>query len=265
MNTQITDTLALLRQCLGDELLAVHLYGSAVAGGLKPGSDIDLLVTVRTPLRDAVRHALMHGLLGLSAWPANERLRPLEVTILSRDAVQPWRYPAMREMQFGEWLREDLNAGRIEPAMADHDLAILLSKARQDSIALIGPPADEWFDPVPQADLIRALHDTVAQWREASGWLGDETNVVLALARIWLTLSTGMIASKDLAASWLLERLPEIHRPVLVTARSVYLGHCRDDLGQRTPAVAAFIDHARKQIERLDRSDSKLDATQRNS
>ena len=106
MNTQITDTLALLRQCLGDELLAVHLYGSAVAGGLKPGSDIDLLVTVRTPLRDAVRHALMHGLLGLSAWPANERLRPLEVTILSRDAVQPWRYPAMREMQFGEWLRE---------------------------------------------------------------------------------------------------------------------------------------------------------------
>jgi hypothetical protein len=29
--------------------------------------------------------------------------------------------------------------------------------------------------------------------------------------------------------------------------------------------VAAFIDHARKQIERLDRADSKLDATQRNS
>ncbi|WP_431627026.1 nucleotidyltransferase domain-containing protein, partial [Enterobacter hormaechei] len=27
-------------------LLAVHLYGSAVDGGLKPHSDIDLLVTV---------------------------------------------------------------------------------------------------------------------------------------------------------------------------------------------------------------------------
>ena len=28
--------------------LAVHLYGSAVDGGLKPHSDIDLLVTVQT-------------------------------------------------------------------------------------------------------------------------------------------------------------------------------------------------------------------------
>ena len=44
MNRQIDDALALVRRHLADDLLAVHLYGSAVAGGLKPGSDIDLLV-----------------------------------------------------------------------------------------------------------------------------------------------------------------------------------------------------------------------------
>ena len=42
MNAQISAALALLQQHLGDDLLAVHLYGSAVAGGLKPGSDLDL-------------------------------------------------------------------------------------------------------------------------------------------------------------------------------------------------------------------------------
>ncbi len=34
------------RRHLEPTLLAVHLYGSAVDGGLKPYSDIDLLVTV---------------------------------------------------------------------------------------------------------------------------------------------------------------------------------------------------------------------------
>ena len=49
MNLQISNALTLLHHHLGDNLLAVHLFGSAVSGGLKPASDIDLLVTVRTP------------------------------------------------------------------------------------------------------------------------------------------------------------------------------------------------------------------------
>ncbi|MBL0950528.1 MAG: DUF4111 domain-containing protein [Pseudomonas sp.] len=251
MNAQISAALALLQQHLGDDLLAVHLYGSAVAGGLKPGSDLDLLVMVGTPLSDAVRHSLMRALLNISACPATEYLRPLEVTVLNRDAVLPWRYPAKREMQFGEWLRDDLNAGRIEPAVTDHDLAILISKARQLSICLVGPAATELYEPVPEADLLRALHDTVAQWNKPDDWLGDECSVVLALARIWLTLSTGEIAAKDVAADWLLERLPAEHRPVLQTARNIYLGTGEDDLAQHPRALAGFIDYARLQIERL--------------
>uniref|UniRef100_A4XUC2 Aminoglycoside (3'') (9) adenylyltransferase n=1 Tax=Ectopseudomonas mendocina (strain ymp) TaxID=399739 RepID=A4XUC2_ECTM1 len=255
MNLQISNALTLLHHHLGDNLLAVHLFGSAVSGGLKPASDIDLLVTVRTPLSDSIRKALMTDLLRLSAWPATAHLRPLEVTLLVHDAVRPWRYRPMRELQFGEWLRDELQAGRFEPAMADHDLAILLSKARQHAISLLGPPAAELFEPVPEADMIHALHDTAAQWNGPDDWLGDECNVVLALARIWLTLSSGEIAAKDVAADWLLERLPPEHRPLLETARDVYLGQARDDLAQRPQALAAFIGYARRQIERL-RSES---------
>ncbi|WP_428838846.1 nucleotidyltransferase domain-containing protein, partial [Klebsiella pneumoniae] len=40
-------------------LLAVHLYGSAVDGGLKPHSDIDLLVTVTVRLDETTRRALI--------------------------------------------------------------------------------------------------------------------------------------------------------------------------------------------------------------
>lgn len=52
----------------------------------------------------------------------------------------------------------------------------------------------------------------------------DTRNVLLTLARIWTTLATGEIRSKDAAADWALARLPAGHRPVLAHARAVYLG-----------------------------------------
>ncbi|ECO3195767.1 aminoglycoside resistance protein, partial [Salmonella enterica subsp. enterica] len=49
----------LITRVTGDTLRAIHLYGSAVAGGLKPNSDIDLLVTICQPLTEAQRAMLM--------------------------------------------------------------------------------------------------------------------------------------------------------------------------------------------------------------
>jgi streptomycin 3"-adenylyltransferase len=240
---------ALLERHLGRKLRTIHLFGSAVDGGLKPASDIDLLVTVDARLEEPLRHELMTALLSISAPPAeNASLRALEVTVLAAPEVRPWRYPARRELQFGEWLREDLQAGRFEPAMHDNDLAILLTKAREHGIALLGPPAREFFDPVPPTDLSRALADTIAMWNHPSDWEGDELTVVLALARIWFTVSTGSIASKDAAADWALQHLPEAEQPVLQTARDTYLGTASDNLASRGDELARFIRHVKDAI-----------------
>jgi streptomycin 3"-adenylyltransferase len=48
--------------------------------------------------------------------------------------------------------------------------------------------------------------------------------VLLTLARVWSTLDTGGIRSKDSAAAWAAARVPAEHRPVLARARAVYLG-----------------------------------------
>ena len=52
---------------------------------------------------------------------------------------------------------------------------------------------------------------------------GDTRNVVLTFARIWTTLATGEIKSKDAAADWALAQLPPEHRPVLEHAKQLYL------------------------------------------
>ncbi|VCZ91746.1 aadA3_1_AF047479 [Klebsiella pneumoniae] len=65
---------------------------------------------------------------------ASETLRAIEITLVVHDDIIPWRYPAKRELQFGEWQRNDILAGIFEPAMIDIDLLSCLQK--QENIAL---------------------------------------------------------------------------------------------------------------------------------
>ncbi len=250
---QIARVTHLIEQHLGSRLAAIHLFGSAVDGGLQPYSDIDLLVTVTEPPDEGTLRAVATDLLAVSAPPGESPdLRALEVTVLALEHVVPWRHPARRELQFGEWLREDLAAGVVEPPMMDHDLAIVLTKVRGHSVPLIGPPADQIFEAVPRRDLTQALLDTVAQWNQPEDWAGDERNIILALARIWYTAETGAIASKADAATWLLERIEPPYRPILRKAQAIYLGQAQDDLAERHPTeTGAFIAGARRVIETI--------------
>ncbi len=249
---QVQQACGVLARHLVEGLRGIHLFGSAVDGGLHPHSDIDVLATVDAPLPDATRRALMAELLTVSQASAGSGpWRPLEVTVVARSEVVPWRHPARRELQFGEWLRADLRAGVVEPPLVDHDLAILITKAQQHSIALMGPPAVQLLDPVPREDVRQALADTIAQWNQPEDWQGDERNVVLALARIWYSASTGLITSKDAAAAWALERLPAPWRPVLENARAAYLGFAEDTLHGHPEAVADFVHHAKAAITRI--------------
>ncbi|ARU06874.1 aminoglycoside resistance protein [Comamonas serinivorans] len=229
------------------QVVAIHLFSSALDGGLKPLSDIDLLVTVAARPDEDTRRAVLQALLAVSAPSGQDaNRRALEVTVLAREAILPWRHPARRELQFGEWLREDLLAGVVEPAMPDPDLALLLTQARRCSVALVGPPASALFEPVPRADVVRALAETIAQWREPADWAGDERNIVLALARIAFTAETGAIAPKDAAADWLLPRLPVAHQVLLRQARDAYRSGAHFDADAQ--AMAAFVHFVRHSL-----------------
>jgi streptomycin 3"-adenylyltransferase len=249
LQEQVSSACAAVELHLAGTLLGIHLFGSAVDGGLRPHSDIDLLVTVQTHLHEPIREALLCDLLRISALPgSHDARRPLEVTVVAYPEVVPWRYPGRRELQFGEWLREDLQDGIVEPAVVDPDLAVLLRMVRRRSVALLGPEACRLFDPVPEVDFLRALHDTVAQWRSPVDWQGDERNVILALARIWHSASTGGIAPKDVAAAWARERSPAQLRPLLDEARAGYLGLATDRLAVRDREIVAYVSFVKSMI-----------------
>ncbi|HEX7306864.1 aminoglycoside adenylyltransferase domain-containing protein [Lentzea sp.] len=132
----------------------------------------------------------------------------------------PGGSPPVGDFLFGEWLREELRRDGPPPPGPMPDLAIALTAVRAGGRPLTGPPPAELLDPVPEADLvlasvagIPALLDDLA---------GDARNVLLTLVRVWVTLATGEIRSKDAAADWAIARLPAEHRPVLEHARDLY-------------------------------------------
>lgn len=237
---------------LGGSVVGVYLFGSALKGGLRPNSDVDVLAIVSQPPDEQARRRLVEALMRVSGSPANDgSRRPLEVTLLCRQALVPWRYPPRSELIYGEWLRDEFSHGRIPPAATDPDLAVVLATARQASLALHGPELTELVAPIPEADLRRAIVDSLPGLIE--GLRGDERNVLLALARMWMTLETGEIAPKNVAAVWALERLPAELQAEMALARRGYLEGSSlegggDDWSQRMPQVEALVDFLRRAI-----------------
>jgi streptomycin 3"-adenylyltransferase len=216
---QIERVLDIVRTALGEQLVSAYLFGSAVLGGLKPSSDVDLLAVVRRTTTVDERRRLVEALLPVSG---RDGRRHAEVTTVVASELRPWGYPPRMDFQYGDWLRDRFERGELgPPSTVNPDLTTLLAMVHRNGRTLLGPPAAELFEPVPPEDLRRAVSDVDALLDD----LDDDTrNVVLTLARAWSTLETGEIRSKDAAAGWALERLPSEHRPVLEHARAIYLG-----------------------------------------
>jgi predicted nucleotidyltransferase len=225
---QVAAVFDLLRDVIGDSLLGLYLYGSAVDGGLRPGSDLDLLGLIDRRLEHDQRRRLVDGLLPLSGRDTRPASwRPIELTLVVPDDVRPWRYPPRFDLQYGEWLRPAFLTGDLEPwPSTNPDVAVLVTMALRRSETLVGPPASELLDEVPRADLLRAMTDELPALLEDLE--SDTRNVLLTLARMWMTAATGDIRSKEAAAEWAIQRLPAEHRPLLEAARAGYLGDAED-------------------------------------
>jgi predicted nucleotidyltransferase len=239
------EVVAVVRRVLGDALLGAYLHGSAVLGGLRATSDIDVLGVIDRPTTEPERRSVVDGLLDISGRRARRGpARPVELTLVVQADVRPWHYPPMVELQYGEWLRDDYEAGATPAPEVSPDLATLITMALAGNHPLAGPPPAEILDPVPLDDVRRAIVAGIpGLFRDLAS---DTRNVLLTLARIWSTLATNEIRPKDAAAQWAIDSLPKEHRKLMELARDLYLEGIDDDrawadLAPEARALAAHI------------------------
>jgi streptomycin 3"-adenylyltransferase len=246
-----------LRETLGARLLGVYLYGSAVAGGLRPASDLDLFALTSRRTSAAQRKRLIVGLRPLSARGARPAdWRPVELSVVARPDIVPWRYPPVMDFISGEWLRSKFDAGEPTPTgWVNPDLAVLVAQVRQSGRALIGHPPAKALPEVPVDDVTRGMVDEIASLR--SDLKTDTANVLLTLARIWYTLATGAFVPKNTAADWVIPQLTGDDPAVLERARDAYLGLLsgtwleQDAWQDLLPAAKRLFDRMVGQIDRL--------------
>ena len=227
--------------------IGLYLTGSSCDGGLQPDSDLDVLLLTRDSLDDEERRYLVGHLLKHSGRRATVRPgRPVELTSLVHSDVVPWRYPAVRDFRYGEWLRADYETGHLPAREVDPDLAVLLTSVsgpgRQRARVLFGPSLAGLVDPVPRTDLARSIFDALPELLD--NLEGDERNVLLTLARMLYTLRTGLIAPKDVAAVAVAATLSPEHARTLDLAATAYLGKVNDDwgaLGDEAEALATAL------------------------
>lgn len=211
-DAQLGRVLDAIDRTLAGRVCSVVLYGSAARGGLRPDSDLDLLVIVEDALDPVAAAALVDALLDVSGRRARVAPgRPVEVTVAALGDLVPWRFPPVQQLLYGEWLRDELEAGRHDPPAPNPDLAILLRQAQGAHRVLRGHGLAELLEPVPDADVRRGIRESVDPLM--ADLEGDERNVLLTLARMWATLETGRILAKDEAAGWAAARLCGVDGP----------------------------------------------------
>lgn len=246
MEALLAPVLSYLDECRPGDLVGAYLYGSAATAGLRPDSDVDLLVLTRTPLSESERASLVSMLLSVSGWrghaaqfPEVADRRPLELTSLVVADVAPLPQTPRRDFQFGEWLRAELLDGQVPAAVSDPDVVVLLATAQSAHRVLRGRPLDALVAPVPP-ELLR--HAQLALLPELlNDPAGEERFFLLTLARILVTIETGQIAAKDVAAQRVAPRLTGQDRALLELAAQDYLGLAHVNWGDHYEHVVALV------------------------
>jgi predicted nucleotidyltransferase len=249
---QLARVVALVRDVLGPNAVGAYLFGSAVLGGLQPRSDLDVLAASKRQTTRKERQGLVDRLLAISGRSTPQGgWRNVELTIVVESEIKPWRSPPRRDFQYGQRFRAAFESGNLSPwpTTTDPDLAPLITMVLLANSPVLGPPPGEIFDPVPDHDLIRAIIGDIDAWLDNLD--SDTRNVILALARIWSTVATGVIRSKDAAADWALDRLSEQHRTVLARARAIYLGDEEERWDDIKAQVRPYADYVVAEIQQV--------------
>jgi predicted nucleotidyltransferase len=247
---QLDRGVALVSDVLGPSVVGAYLFRSAVSRRLQPWSDLDVFVVSNRRTTREEKQRLVDRLLAISGRTTPEgRLRRVELTIVVQSEIKPWRYPPSFDFQYGQRFRAAFESGNLPPwpTTKDPDLASLITMVLLANRPVLGPPPGEIFDPIPADDFRRAIVGDIDALRRNLD--SDTRNVILTLARIWSTLATSRIRSKDGAADWALGRLPEEHRAVLARGARDLPRRGGGTLG-RYPAASSGVRRVRRQRDR---------------
>jgi Domain of unknown function (DUF4111) len=193
-----------LRAVVGARLVGVYAGGSVALGGYESGrSDVDVAAVADGPVTTGEKEALV-ARLRHEALPCPAR--GLELVLYGLEAARSGTAAPGFELNLNTGARMQ---HRVDLAPVDgetHWFAIDRSILAEHGVAIVGPPADVVFAPVPRAALLPLVAESLA-WHEQGDGRGDDA--VLNACRALRYAREGVWSSKPEAGRWALAALPE--------------------------------------------------------
>lgn len=185
---------------------------------------MDLLVVTKESMPFAVKREIIEGLLTLSNQPC-----PLEVSFLRQADLVPWEYPTPFDLHYSEMWRDKYQAQLAtgewrqwnEKRGKDPDLAAHITIVTNRGICLWGKPITDVFPSVPAPDYLASI---LSDYREAQAKIIEKpVYAVLTSCRVYAYLLDQAVMSKQEAAIWGIEQLPEF-RALIEEVLGIYQG-----------------------------------------
>lgn len=180
----------------GGSLVGLYVYGSLVTDAFEPAvSDIDLIAALaEAPDPELVRRlGAMHAALVRAAPEWDDRIE-VDYVSVGRLATCRTRATTIARISPGELLH---------PVEAGRDFFLDWYPARQDGIALVGPPIASLIPPIPESDYLDEARRYLAGFRtrfDRDASAGSQAYAILTMCRGMYALTTGERLSKRAAA-----------------------------------------------------------------
>jgi hypothetical protein len=206
VNATLGDLLSEMQRVLAEKLVGLYLYGSLATGGFVPGrSDIDLLAAVSSDVDDPEFDELEHMHADLAGsrpeWDDRIEVQYVPLVALRTFKTQPRTVPVISPGEPFHW-RE-----------VDRDWTMNWYDVQQNGVRLFGPDPRTLIAPISRAEFIQSIREHAEQWMEHIKLIprkrGSQAYAVLTMCRALYTCNTGQQVSKQEAARWAQEALPE--------------------------------------------------------
>jgi len=201
----LDDLAAGIQVVLGENVLGIYLYGSAVFGNFDPGtSDLDLTAILECPVTAGELGKLgeMHRRIVRDHPGWNDRI---EVQYIDRDALRTFRTQRshMANISPGEPLH-----------MIETGIEWLMNwyLITHHGVTVIGPNPQTLIPEISDEEFVDSARDHAREW---SGRIGEidgtrsQSYAVLTMSRALFTHRTGKHVSKPDAAHWIIANFPE--------------------------------------------------------
>lgn len=217
IENRLSELVEKVKSLQGKNLVGIYLHGSLAMDCFNPeSSDVDLLIVTKSALSSSDKDALGNFFIDFQREFPNK----LDISCVTRDALQNFQYPTPYELRF--------RVGEFIPGGVDSDLAASFVFTKKRGSLLYGEPINDVFPDVSDEHYLESLtHDF--EWSLNNVLKGEEeglcevpTYAVLNFCRILAFVREGLIPSKKEGGEWGLEDLPEEYSLLITEALKEY-------------------------------------------